>query len=441
MNSDTIEAATLQTLSVLFIKIPVNKNQSLAKIILESLGDNFIQGSTPNIFHACFQSSKTALDNLEIAQRNFANENISLLLHTLDTSLSKTSTKLFESFEHLLSSSEKEISLISRTTYLTLLPNDRPTIAPFVDPNHSIDCFYLMPGPQNSELHVYSPAKEERRTRATIIDYTLSVSIILLVLACLRLPHTLSVIESRRRIEAENLDLHLAKKEPGWLASGGETIVLGKNSEASYTFLYENGDYYISFSYLQNRIQAIIEIGDSVHRIHLPATPGGTLKIFTTADRYHINYGDQIVLRSIHSLDYIEFSKDSEARYPYRTTMRYEDLIYPLGIEKVSLALCMDVAWLMFFLAPVLLTLLQFFFLAFSRYTPGCLISSIMIVDRVGRPPGPWRSMLRFLVNISSPLFFFASQLWPLLTHQPFSWADYLSGTQVVNREDSKNGW
>lgn len=430
----------LQTLAVLFIKLSEKEGHDFKSLIFESIKYISIEEYTPNSFYAILSSSKDALDHLEAIQEKFADRAISILLHTSDTSTSQNLIANFDYFARLLETSADSMFLISRAAYLSIMHGVRPTVATFTDSDTHSDLIYILPGTKKHKLRVVHPAKPERRARAAILDYLIAILIILAVQICARAPHTLSVIENRRRIEAENIDLHLAKLEPRWLASGGETINFSRSSRASHIFPFESGEYYILFSYLQDTGHASIRIRGIAYDIPNPITTNQALRIFRTNGKFQINKGDLIVVKGFESLDYIEYLKLPEEHYPYQYAIRFEDIIYPLGIEELGTGIVKECAWLLLVLAPGLLALLQFIFLSFLRYTPGCLLSSIRIVNPAGFAPGPLRSFLRFLVNISSPLFCFAHQLWPSLTYQHLNWADYLSGTQAVNKEEDKNG-
>ena len=76
-----------------------------------------------------------------------------------------------------------------------------------------------------------------------------------------------------------------------------------------------------------------------------------------------------------------------------------------------------------------------------TGWTLGRAIFGIAVVDRRGAPIGPWRLLARDLAHLLDTIPLFLGWLWPLIDRRGRTFADLLTGTEVVQMHGPRPDW
>lgn len=293
------------------------------------------------------------------------------------------------------------------------------------------------------------PAPYDRRVLSMLVDYFITVVILLGLLSTKTLPLFWTMVTSRYVVEFENFDYDHAILDSFWQASNGLALEVGSMSTLTSSLTVKRG-YYDAYLVYSNGSPHLedkpfdLKIGALTTQVRLTndIRPKGARPFLRTLVASNILLDGLVPLALTQGhfiprypvLDYfllvpagVQY-KDRDGRTPGLTT-RFEDILRLLYIWDADYR---NFTLFNVFVVPPGLWLFQALCLSITTWTPGYLLFRLRVVTLRGEKPGPWRAIKRCVAQFISVFCLGFGWIWPLISHDERTWSDMFSETKVV---------
>jgi uncharacterized RDD family membrane protein YckC len=294
------------------------------------------------------------------------------------------------------------------------------------------------------------PAPYDRRVLSMLIDYLITLAVMITCLSAKTLPEYLDIVSGRYLYEFEDFDYDHGLSDSYRRASNGEMVEVGSKATFNKTITVKKGHYdaYIGYgkgSLREGRFK--VKIGDFETRVNLnvEGDVGGTRPIIRLriAENLLLDgvvsitvkqeaFVDTYVLLDSFLLLPSGVGYADQLKKSFTRTNRYEEF------ERVLFLWDTDYRNFLIFnvlCVPLGLWILQAIFLSFTTWTPGYLAFQLRVVTLRGEKPGLKRAFKRFIAQFASVFSLGFGWIWPLISHDDRTWSDMFSETKVVKLE------